>query len=468
MGFQAIDTIGLAAFGVHGGVDEAGADGVDADAFFGDLFGETDGERIDGAFGGGVVDVFAGGAGFGGAGGDVDDGAAGAVVAGGHAADGFFRTEQRGLDVEGEEALNAGGVEGVEACLGFECGGVVDQGGEAAEFGVDLFEEGEDAGFGGEVGLDGDGVDFGGELFGDLAVVGIVDGDFIAAGGGEAGGGGTDAAGAAGDDDDGLAAHIDSLRSGRGKGAILGQMTVGEEYRKRGFLAVSRALADPSVVQELLADEPAFARELARMEAERRRGVPYLLTEAIRRVAQDAAIVATVEAILGTRKWVMWGPNIRRATPNEAHAWHVDLESFLWPTVTVAVGLEGCTAEAATWCIAGTQGRRDWPPTDEAAVLAAGVPEQFAGFGDGRFYVFDASVWHRGDRETSRERVVLFLHYQRAEDKRIPLLLDYYRQLWGAEAAPYFTTADGERVRKDVATFPWRYGVGRLLSRVKA
>lgn len=126
MGFEPVDTVGFAAFGVHGGVDEAGADGVDADAFFGDLFGEADGERIDCTFGGGVVNVLAGGAGFGGTGGDVDDGAAGAVVTGGHAADRFFRTEQRGLDVEGEEALDAGGVEGVEAGLGFEGGGVVD------------------------------------------------------------------------------------------------------------------------------------------------------------------------------------------------------------------------------------------------------------------------------------------------------------------------------------------------------
>ena len=149
LGFQAIDAVGFAALSVHSGVDEAGADGVDADAFFGDLFGEADGEGIDGAFGGGVVNVLAGGAGFGGTGGDVDDGAAGAVVAGGHSADCFFRAEQRGLHVESEETLDAGGVEGVEAGLSFEGGGVVDERGRAAEFGVDLFKKGEDAVFGG-------------------------------------------------------------------------------------------------------------------------------------------------------------------------------------------------------------------------------------------------------------------------------------------------------------------------------
>ncbi len=91
--------------------------------------------------------------------------------------------------------------------MGFEGCGVVDQGGEAAEFSVDLFEERDDTGFGGEVGLDGGGVEFGGELFGGLAVVGVINTDFVTAGGGEAGGGGTDATGATGDDENGLADH---------------------------------------------------------------------------------------------------------------------------------------------------------------------------------------------------------------------------------------------------------------------
>jgi|SoiMethySBSTD1v2_1073268.scaffolds.fasta_scaffold1755110_1 hypothetical protein len=135
-------------------------------------------------------------------------------------------------------------------------------------------------------------------------------------------------------------------------------MTAANEYRERGFLAQARPLADPSVLPALLADEPAFAAALESIHAEGRRGVPYLLTDAIRRVARDATILATVETILGPREWVMWGANIRRATPNQAQAWHVDLESLLWPTVTVAIGLAGCTPESATSCIPGTHLRR--------------------------------------------------------------------------------------------------------------
>ncbi len=214
---------------------------------------------------------------------------------------------------------------------------------------------------------------------------------------------------------------------------------------------------------ELLADEPRFAGALESMHAQGRLGVPYLLTDAIRRISLDASILATVEPILGTREWVMWGPNIRRATPNQAHAWHVDLESFLWPTVTVAIGLAGCTPESATWCIPGTHLSGKGPPRVEAAVLRHGNPVQIADFGDGRFYVFDARVWHKGDPATSRDRVALFIHYQRADQPRIPLMVDYERNLWARKASPYFATVPKERLRTDLARFPWEYRLNRWL-----
>lgn len=242
-------------------------------------------------------------------------------------------------------------------------------------------------------------------------------------------------------------------------------MTLIDEYRKRGFLGHARPLADPSVLPSLLADEPVFAQALEALRAENRHAVPYLVTDSIRRVAQDPAILDAVETILGSRDWVMWGANIRRATPNQAHVWHVDLESLLWPTVTVAVGLEGCTPESATWCIPGTHRLAKAPPLAEADVLAVGKREQIAGFGDGRFYVFNARVWHQGDPATSRERVVLFIHYQRADQPRIPLMTDYVLQTWAQEASPYFTTAPPGRVRTSLARLPFRHWVSALVRR---
>ena len=207
------------------------------------------------------------------------------------------------------------------------------------------------------------------------------------------------------------------------------------EYHRRGFVSVSRPLADASVIPALLADEPLFARAIAGNRARGLHQVPYIITDAVRHVAQDRAILSTVCPILGTEDWVMWGPNIQRATPNEAHLWHTDLESLYWPTITVAVGLSGCTPQSATW-------------------FQAEEPEQIAGFGDGHFYVFNARTRHRGDPNSSRDRVVLLFHYQRAQDPRIPLMLDYERNLWAPEASPFYSTIPAERIRRDVAPLP--------------
>jgi hypothetical protein len=62
--------------GVDVGEGEGGHDGVDADAFGRDLLGEAEGEGVDGALGGRVVDAAVAAAGAAGQRRDVDDGAA--------------------------------------------------------------------------------------------------------------------------------------------------------------------------------------------------------------------------------------------------------------------------------------------------------------------------------------------------------------------------------------------------------
>ena len=52
--FDAVDAVGLASEGVEFGVDEAGADGVDSYLFFGNFFGQAEGESFDGSFGSGI------------------------------------------------------------------------------------------------------------------------------------------------------------------------------------------------------------------------------------------------------------------------------------------------------------------------------------------------------------------------------------------------------------------------------
>ena len=251
------------------------------------------------------------------------------------------------------------------------------------------------------------------------------------------------------------------------------------EYRARGFLRESFALGDPTLLPELCRDVAQFDRKLAEWQALGYARIPYLFTAAIERVAHDAAIRMVVEALLGTDEWVVWGPNILRETPNAASRWHVDLESQYWPSVTVAVGLSGCSPQSAIWCLSGTHRLARTPAwsgddSDTERVVRSARratpevarPEQFQGFGDGRFYVFDARTWHRADPDASTERLVLFLHYQRADARRIPLVLDYMRHRWSREPAAYLA-GPGVKPAATVARVPLREHVLAIAARLR-
>lgn len=248
------------------------------------------------------------------------------------------------------------------------------------------------------------------------------------------------------------------------------------EYRARGFLRDSFALSDPTLLPMLCRDVTLFDAKLAQWQALGYSRVPYQFTEAIERVAGDAAIRAVVEALLGTDEWVVWGPNILRETPDAASRWHVDLESGYWPSVTVAVGLNGCSARAAIWCLPGTHLLARAPAwcgdnSDTDRVLRSarrtkpdvGPPEQFEAFEDGRFYVFDARTWHRAAPGTRTDRLVLFLHYQPARARRVPLVLDYIRHRWSREATAYLARP-GVKPVTTVARIPLRERVFAIVS----
>ena len=251
------------------------------------------------------------------------------------------------------------------------------------------------------------------------------------------------------------------------------------EYRARGFLRESFALSDPTLLPQLCRDVAPFDAKLAEWQALGHSRVPYLFTAAIERVARDAAIRAVIEALLGTDAWVVWGPNILRETSNAASPWHVDLESRYWPSVSVAVGLSGCSARAAIWCLPGTHLLARAPAwcgddSDTDRVLRSarrakpdvGPPEQFAAFGDGRFYVFDARTWHRADPGTSTDRLVLFLHYQPADARRVPLMLDYARHRWSRKVAAYLAGPGAKPVTR-VARVPLRERVLAVVTRLR-
>lgn len=233
---------------------------------------------------------------------------------------------------------------------------------------------------------------------------------------------------------------------------------VGAEYRSRGIISQTFDLADHSVLADLRRDAPSFRAEVEAHRAAGERRVPYGLTDAIVRVAHDGHIDGVVRAILGdSERWVMWGANIQQGTPNDAGSWHVDLESRLWPSITIAVGLEGCSQDNSTRYIPYSQKVFEAPAIladrydDNQALNACRQangrcreiisPQDFA---TGRFYAFDARGWHSGELSTSGDRTMLFLHYHQASEQRIPLMLDYQTKRWSTDAAPYVAGPDLE------------------------
>src|SRR3954471_23254912 len=96
---DAFDPVGFAAAGVHLGIDESRPHSVHPDAFLRDLFGETDGKRVDRAFGRRVVDVLARRTDLRGARRNIDDSAPMTSVLRGHASHSLARTHETPDDI---------------------------------------------------------------------------------------------------------------------------------------------------------------------------------------------------------------------------------------------------------------------------------------------------------------------------------------------------------------------------------
>ena len=246
------------------------------------------------------------------------------------------------------------------------------------------------------------------------------------------------------------------------------------EYEERGFIRQSFSLDPKSDYRELIQDSSLFRSALKKNKELGVKQVPYIVTKAIREVTDDLKLNEILGLLLNGERWVMWGANIREGTPNEAHLWHVDLESWLWSTITVAIGIDGCSPASSTWILPGSHKFSKCPPSSTnpdiqlASAFSEGQrhtqPEQFSGFGNGRFYLFNAKCWHRGQIETSLHRVVLFLHFHRASDPRIPLMVDYDKQQWSSQPAPYIAGKGSGKVQKNCCKLPLKYRISRAIN----
>lgn len=238
-------------------------------------------------------------------------------------------------------------------------------------------------------------------------------------------------------------------------------ISISDEYRETGMVAESFNLHDVSILHHLISDyQNSFEEQIAAVKAAGQNQVPYAITDSIRKVAHDQAIMEVVGSILDGEPWVMWGANIQKGTPNQAYEWHIDFESKFFDTITVMIGLEGCRQENATTCIPYTHlfdygpGRR-WHDASKNEIIdhtqsidsRCDRTVQFEDFANGKFYVFNARCWHAGDVMSSKERMILILHYHKASDPRIPFMTDYVKGTWQRNAAaPYLVQNGYEKV----------------------
>ncbi|MNK93092.1 hypothetical protein D3C87_1132380 [compost metagenome] len=200
------------------GIDEAGAHGVDPNPLARHFLGQADGEGVQRAFGGRVVDVLVGRAQTCGHRGHVDDAAALPAVPGRHAQDRVLGTEDRRQDVGFHDFENAELGHLVDPGLLPDCAGVVHQRGDPTQFSVYPVEQCDDFVFDADVGpycngLRTEGADLLQHAECSLFVRLVVDADPIALRGGQQRGGGTNAAATAGDDDDFVHASFPPIKA---------------------------------------------------------------------------------------------------------------------------------------------------------------------------------------------------------------------------------------------------------------
>src|SRR5258706_1198204 len=230
------------------GVDHAGTDGVDADAFGADLFRQAESQRVDRRLGGGVVHVHGGRADARGDRRQVDDRAAGAAVLLRHALHRFARAEEAAGDVDREHALHALGRHLVDTRCQVDDAGVVYEHRDTPKLLVDLAEHAQHVALGCDVAWNRNGTRFPRQLLGGGLVMHVVQRHLVAALYREAYGRGADAAAATGDEHH--TRHQRPLRNSLSRSAIVIWYQVGRPWLQlpeRSVSSISRSSAFISV-----------------------------------------------------------------------------------------------------------------------------------------------------------------------------------------------------------------------------
>jgi hypothetical protein len=143
------------------------------------------------------------------------------------------------------------------------------------------------------------------------------------------------------------------------------------------------------------------------------------------------AIVERVSSILGP-DIVAWGASVMVKVPQEIHRWHVDIEHWTWPGVSVFIGLDNVSTKTSLKLISRSHHLQARPQEfelgDDSAALSFAkeldpdcqlVTSQMQ---NGDFIIFHGKMWHGSCNDSDKNRAAIILQYSAPSTKiAIPL-----------------------------------------------
>ena len=146
----------------------------------------------------------------------------------------------------------------------------------------------------------------------------------------------------------------------------------------------------------------------------------------VRELAQSPTIVNKVTQFLGN-DLILWGSQIIVKSKDQNHRWHVDVETFEWPSINVWVALKNVTPKSSLKIIPSSH-KFERSPQDYIASHNADLNNdkqiltiaesirtdskiENLNLIDGEFVIFQGGIWHGSDNSTNDSRYALLLQY---------------------------------------------------------
>jgi ectoine hydroxylase-related dioxygenase (phytanoyl-CoA dioxygenase family) len=161
------------------------------------------------------------------------------------------------------------------------------------------------------------------------------------------------------------------------------------------------------------------------------------------KIASSSIIVDKLKPILG-ENILLWGYKLICQEPNKYHRWHVDVEHYKWPGVTVWLALKNLNEKTSISLITHSH---DLPITPQE--LNTNLTEEIVKIAQKinsncelktlflqplEFIVWNGMLWHSTKNESSVERYSIVLQYCNTKQRPMyPLTYNIPNTLWCSE-----------------------------------